>query len=62
MAANEWAELERYKGEWVAVFKDRVVAHGKDAKKVYQQALRTCKIPRIFQVPDEADDVYLLWF
>lgn len=61
MVKDEWSKLKNYKGEWVAVFRDRVIAHGKDPKRVYQQALRVCKIPRIFQVPDEADEVYLLW-
>ncbi len=32
-----------YKGEWVAITKNKVVAHGKDAQKVYQEAKK--KIP-----------------
>lgn len=27
-----------YKGEWVAIAKSQIIAHGKDAQKVYQQA------------------------
>lgn len=27
-----------YKGEWVAIAESRIVAHGKDAQKVYKQA------------------------
>lgn len=61
MAANEWRKIKRYAGQWVALWKNKVVAHGRDGKKVYQQALHVGKMPRIFQVPDEADEVYLLW-
>ena len=59
---SEWKKIKKYSGQWVAVWKNKVIAHGEDGKKVYQQALHICKSPRIFQVPDESDEVYLLWF
>lgn len=31
-------DTSKYKGEWVAIAKNQVVAHGKDAQKVYQTA------------------------
>lgn len=31
-------DTSKYKGEWVAIAKNRVVAHGNDAQKVYQAA------------------------
>ncbi|TSC85333.1 MAG: hypothetical protein G01um101416_913 [Microgenomates group bacterium Gr01-1014_16] len=29
-----------YGGEWIAIAKDKVVAHGKDAQKVYKSAIK----------------------
>lgn len=44
-----------YKGEWVAIAKSKVVAHGKDAQKVYNQAKK--KTPKedvsLAKVPSE---------
>lgn len=37
-------DTSKYKGEWVAIAKNKVVAHGKDAQKVYQKAQK--KAPR----------------
>ena len=31
-------DASKYKGEWVAIAKNKVVAHGKDAQMVYQTA------------------------
>lgn len=31
-------DTSKYKGEWVAIAKNKVVAHGTDAQKVYQTA------------------------
>ncbi|MBI4130751.1 hypothetical protein HY468_05515, partial [Candidatus Roizmanbacteria bacterium] len=30
----------QYAGEWIAIVEDKIVAHGKDAEKVYKQALK----------------------
>lgn len=32
------SNLSRYENEWVAMAKDRVIAHGKHADKVYKEA------------------------
>jgi len=31
-------DTSKYKGEWIAIAKNRVLAHGKDAQKVYEIA------------------------
>lgn len=45
-------ELEEYKGRWVAIFQDRVVAVGDSAVEVKEEALRQ-KVtdPLVFRVP-----------
>ncbi len=36
-------DTSKYKGEWIAIAKDRIVAHGKDAEKVYKKAVKKVK-------------------
>ncbi len=44
-----------YKGEWVAIAESKIIAHGKDAQKVYKQAKK--KTPKedisLAKVPSE---------
>ena len=44
-----------YKGEWVAIAKKKIVAHGRDAQKVYKQANEKYKNDAISlaKVPEE---------
>lgn len=43
-----------YKGEWVAIAGSKVVAHGKDAQRVYKQASKkTSKGVSLAKVPSE---------
>lgn len=43
-----------YKGEWVAIAESKIVAHGKDAQKVYQQAKKkTPEDVSLAKVPSE---------
>lgn len=30
--------ISKYEGEYVAIIEDKIIAHGKDVKKVYQDA------------------------
>lgn len=55
-----WDKIKKYGGEWVVVYKNKVVSHGINAKKVYERGMKYCKNPRIFQVPKDANEVYLL--
>lgn len=49
------ADTSPYKGEWVAIAKEKIVAHGKDAEKVYKQANKRYKNDDISlaKIPEE---------
>lgn len=32
-------DLSQYIGQWIAIFENAVIAHGKNAKEVYQKAM-----------------------
>jgi hypothetical protein len=53
--------MDVYEGQYVAVVGRTVVAHGKDAEKVYERARRTHPVDRILigQVP--AKEAVILW-
>ncbi|MFQ6137410.1 MAG: DUF5678 domain-containing protein [Candidatus Hydrothermarchaeales archaeon] len=55
-----WNRLKKYRGMWVAVYQDRVVASGRSLKEVMDAALKVCKRPEVFQIPEE-EEVYILW-
>ena len=44
-----------YKGEWIAISKDKIVAHGKDAQEVYKRAQLRSKNKNVSlaKVPEE---------
>jgi len=48
-------DLEKYLGEWIVIIDDDVVAHGKDVKKVYNDAKAKYprKRPLLAKVPEE---------
>lgn len=48
-------KLERFAGKWVAVLDGKVIAHGTDARKVYDEALKKSngREPLLFRVPSE---------
>lgn len=54
------ADLRKYAGEWVAIIEDKVVAHGKSAKEILQDAkkIHPKAIPFIVKVPVKKT---LLW-
>ena len=49
--------ISKYEGEYVAIIGDKIIAHGKDVKKVYQDA--KSKFPKnivfLGQVPRKGD-------
>jgi hypothetical protein len=49
------ADTSAYKGEWIAIAKKKIIAHGNDAEKVYQQATKKFKSEEISlaKVPEE---------
>ena len=48
-------DTSRYKGEWIAIAKNRIVAHGQDAEDVYRKAVKKTgnKDISLAKVPDE---------
>lgn len=48
-------DTSKYKGEWIAIGKNKVLAHGKDAQEVYKSAKK--KAPKtiisLAKAPDE---------
>lgn len=36
-------DTSQYKGEWIAIAKDKIIAHGQDAEKVYKKAAKKVK-------------------
>lgn len=54
-------DLERHKGQWVAVHQDRLVAFGDSAREVRDEALRKgVTDPLVFRVPTHANRVAFL--
>lgn len=48
------ADLSKYKGQYIAIINDEVVASGENAKEVWEEARkRTGKIPTIGKIPKE---------
>ncbi len=48
-------DTSQYKGEWIAIAGDKVVAHGADAQKVYKAAQKktSAKDISLAKTPDE---------
>ena len=48
-------DTSTYKGEWIAIAKKKIVAHGKDAERVYKMANKKYKNEEISlaKVPEE---------
>ena len=54
------ADLRKYKGEYVAIIDEKVVAHGDNAKEVWEDAKRKYpdKSPSLAKIPK--DDILIL--
>ena len=48
-------DTSSYKGEWIAIAKNKIVAHGQDAEDVYKKAVKKTrdKDVSLAKVPDE---------
>jgi len=44
------ADLSHYVDEWVAIFKDRIVAHGKDVQALYQKVGKEADVRKVLFV------------
>ncbi len=49
---------QKYKGEWIAVVEDKIVAHGKDFKNVAEEARKVSGCPVFDKIPEEDVVVY----
>lgn len=49
------SDTAAYKGEWIAIAQKKIIAHGKDAQKVYKKANKKFKNEEISlaKVPEE---------
>ncbi|MBI4170639.1 MAG: succinyl-CoA synthetase subunit alpha [Candidatus Aenigmarchaeota archaeon] len=53
-------DLSKYKGQYIAIVDDRVVASGGNAKKVIEEAkIKTGKTPLLAKIPGE--EALILW-
>lgn len=53
-------DLQEYEGEWVAICNNKIVAHGKDVKKVFEDAQK--KFPKnkplLSKIPSKATMIF----
>jgi len=49
---------EKYRGEWIAVANNQLLAHGYDFEKVVASAQELCPKPTFMQVPFEDTIIY----
>lgn len=69
MASKEFdfylkADLSKYEGEYIAIIEDKVVASGKNAKKVFEEAKKKFpdKLPTLAKIPkDDALVLRIKW-
>ena len=49
------ANVDSYIGQWIAICDQKIVSHGKDAKKVFREAKKKCpnEKPLLTRVPDK---------
>lgn len=52
--------IDSYIGKWIAVCNEKIVAHGKDAKKVFKEAKEKCpkERPLLTRVPDKETMIF----
>lgn len=55
-------DTSKYKGEWVAISGNKVVAHGKDAQKVYANAKKKVPIKDISLAKAPEEQMLVLTF
>ena len=52
--------LDDYIGQWIAICSEKIVSHGKDAKKVFKEAKEKCpkERPLLTRVPDKETMIF----
>ncbi|MCL4360660.1 DUF5678 domain-containing protein [Patescibacteria group bacterium] len=53
-------DTSRFTGEWIAIARKKILAHGPDAKKVYEQGKRKANRARVSlaKIPDKRHVVF----
>lgn len=53
-------DIDPFIGEWVAICDEKIVAHGKDVKKVFSEAKEKCpkKRPLLTKVPEKETMIF----
>lgn len=54
------SNVDDYIGEWIAVCQEKIVSHGKDAKKVFEEAKKLFpkERPLLTRVPDKETMIF----
>lgn len=55
-------DTSKYKGEWIAIAGRKIIAHGKDAEKVYQLALKKAPAQNISLAKSPDEQMLVLQF
>lgn len=55
-------DTSKYKGEWIAIAKNKVIAHGRDAQKVYESAKKKAPKASISLAKPPNEQVLILKF
>lgn len=52
--------IDRYIGEWIAICNEKIIAHGKDVKKVFNESKQKCpkERPLLTRVPDKETMIF----
>ena len=52
--------VDQFIGEWIAICNQKIVSHGKDAKKVFKEAKEKCpkERPLLTRVPDKETMIF----
>ena len=45
-------DLDKYRGEWIALAKEKIIAHGRDLNKVANKAEKITKKPVFEKIPE----------
>lgn len=59
---EEMGDREQYSGLWIAISATRVIAHGKDVRAVYADAVKSTKgkTPLLVKIPDKNKEQTLI--
>lgn len=52
--------VDQYIGQWIAICHEKMISHGKDVKKVFQEAKQKCpkEKPLLIRVPEKKTMIF----